>query len=75
MNLIIGIILGFLIIFNWGSIRDYMDHKFSNSTTEISEQHEDKESSSNAHNKDQKKSSSKEKNSNEKEDDFFNKFK
>jgi predicted negative regulator of RcsB-dependent stress response len=75
MNLIIGIILGFLIIFNWGSIKDYMDHKFSNPTTESSEQHQNKDSSSNAGYKDQKKSGSKENKSNEKDDDFFNKFK
>ena len=75
MNLIIGIILGFLIIFNWGSIKDYMDYKFSNLTSESSEQLQNKDSSSNAVDKDQKKSGSKENKSNEKDDDFFNKFK
>jgi hypothetical protein len=29
MRIIIGIILGFFIIFNWGSIKDYFDGKLS----------------------------------------------
>lgn len=29
MRIIIGIVLGFFIIFNWGSIKDYFDSKLS----------------------------------------------
>lgn len=29
MRIIIGIIIGIFIIFNWGSIRDYFDNKLS----------------------------------------------
>jgi hypothetical protein len=32
MRLIIGIILGVLIALNWGSIKDYMDNQFANTS-------------------------------------------
>ena len=35
MILIIGIILGILIVFNWSSIKNYMDSKFSNASEQV----------------------------------------
>ncbi len=35
MRLIIGIILGVLIVLNWGSIKDYMDNQFANTSDQV----------------------------------------
>ena len=41
MRIIIGIIIGVFIVFNWGAIEDYFDHKIS-SVTEVSTKSSDK---------------------------------
>jgi hypothetical protein len=35
VRLIIGIILGVLIVLNWGSIKDYMDNQFANTSDQV----------------------------------------
>ena len=74
MRLIIGIILGILIVFNWGSIKNYMDSKFSNA----SEQVESSSKNSQEQEKPTDKSNKRESNSEDKKsgdkDDAFKKF-
>jgi hypothetical protein len=74
MRLIIGIILGVLIVFNWGSIKDYMDNKFANASDQV----ESSENTSDEHGKIEDKSSKTEANSEDEKstskDDVMKKF-
>ncbi|CAM8415890.1 hypothetical protein MCETWHM1_01313 [Candidatus Methylopumilus planktonicus] len=74
MRLIIGIILGALIVLNWGSIKDYMDNQFANTSDQV----ESSRNNSVKHEKIEDKSSKKESDSDDtkasNKDDVMKKF-
>lgn len=74
MRLIIGIILGVLIVLNWGSIKDYMDNQFANTSDQV----ESSKNNSVEHEKIEDKSSKKESDSDDtkanNKDDVMKKF-
>ncbi len=81
MSYIIAIILGMLIVFNWGPIKSYMDQKIgttmhqesSASSEQLSTSEEDKSIDSQKESSPQKKSKSE--NKEEKNSDSFSEFK
>ncbi len=81
MSYIIAIILGMLIVFNWGPIKSYMDKKIettmhqesSASSEQLSTSEEDKSIDSQKESSPQKKSKSE--NKEEKNSDSFSEFK
>ena len=74
MRLIIGIILGVLIVLNWGSIKDYMDNQFAHTSDQV----ESSRNNSVEHEKIEDKSSKKESDSDDtkasNKDDVMKKF-
>ena len=75
--MIIGVILGIAIIFNWSSIKDYIDAKFSSEVVAVQQQKQKEISSSDsqADGSNNEKTASDNKSEPEKKDDVFKKFK
>ena len=74
MRLIIGIILGILIVFNWGSIKNYMDSKFSNATEQVESSNKNTQEQEKPKDKSNKTESNSEDKKSSGKEDAFKKF-
>ena len=74
MRLIIGIILGVVIVLNWGSIKDYMDNKFSNASEQVEPANKASHEQEKSKNKSEKNESNSEESKSNDKDDVFKKF-